>query len=325
MRRREFMTLLGGGAAAVWPLGARAQKLPIVGILNSEAAGAYSYLVAAFRKGLNEAGYDEGRNVVLEFRWAEGNYDRLARLAAELVGHPVSVIAALGAPATVAAKNATTTIPVAFLTAEDAVRAGLVVSFSRPGGNMTGVSLVNVALTAKRLELLREIKPGAGLIAVLLNPKNPNAQAVEKEARAAADAMGQTILLQSASTPTEIDQVFAKLVEQRTGALLIAVDAFFIRQSAKLAALAQRHSIPAVHAVREFPLENGLMSYGPNLADEWRKVGVYTGRILKGEKPADLPVAQPTKFELVINLKIAKAFGLTVPPTLLALADEVIE
>ncbi len=318
MRRREFVTFLGGGAAALWPLGARAQKLPIVGILNSEAAGAYSYLVAAFRKGLNEAGYDEGRNVVLEFRWAEGNYDRLARLAADLV-------AALGAPATLAAKNATTTVPVAFLTAEDAVRAGLVASFSRPGGNMTGVSLVNVALTAKRLELLREIKPGAGLIAVLLNPRNPYAQAVEKEARAAADALGQTILLQSASTPTEIDQAFSKLVEHRTGALLIAVDAFFIRQSAKLAALAQRHSIPAVHAVREFPLENGLMSYGPNLADEWRKVGVYTGRILKGEKPADLPVAQPTKFELVINLKIAKAFGLTVPPTLLALADEVIE
>jgi ABC-type uncharacterized transport system substrate-binding protein len=324
MRRREFLGVLGGSAAG-WPVVAWAQQLPIVGILNSEAAGAYSYLVAAFRKGLNEAGYDEGRNVVLEFRWAEGNYDRLERLAADLAGRPVSVIAALGAPATVAAKNATATIPVVFLTAEDPVRAGLVVSFSRPGGNMTGVSLVNVVLTAKRLELLREMIPRATLIGVLINPKNPNAQAVEREARAAADSMGQTILLQSASTAAEIDQVFATLVEHRAGALLIAVDAFFIRQSAKLAALAERHAIPAVHAVREFPVEKGLMSYGPNLADEWRKVGVYTGRILKGEKPADLPVAQPTKFELVINLKTAKALGLTVPPTLLARADEVIE
>jgi putative ABC transport system substrate-binding protein len=326
MKRRELITLLGGAAAA-WPLAARGQQpaMPLIGLLNSESADAYSYLVAAFWRGLNETGYEDGRNVVIEYRWADGVYDRLPGLAADLVLRPTSVIAALGAPATGSAKSATATIPIVFLTAEDAVEAGLVASFSRPGGNMTGVSLINVALTAKRMELLREITFNAPVMGILINTKNPIAAAVEKELQEAANAMGQRILPLYASTAAELQQVFATLVELRAGALLIAPDPFFIRDCARLAALAARHTIPAIHAVREFTSVGGLMSYGPNLADEWRKVGVYTGRILKGDKPANLPVIRPTKFELVINLKTAKAFGLTVPLSLLARADEVIE
>jgi putative ABC transport system substrate-binding protein len=325
MKRREFLAL--AGAAAAWPLTARGQQpaMPVIGFINSESAVEYAHLVAAFRQGLNEIGYAEGRNVAIEYRWAEGDYDRLPALAADLVRHRVAVIAALGPPAALVTKTATTMIPIAFLTGDDAVRGGLVASFNRPGGNITGVSLMNVDLTAKRVELLRELVPHSAVVAALVNPKNPSAEASRKEAQEAARTVGQRIQILNASTLDEIEHVFTTLAELQAGALLITTDALFIRQSNRLASLAAQHAIPAIGIVREFPAAGGLMSYGTSLADSWRQVGVYVGRILKGEKPADLPVLQPTKFQLVINLKTAKTLGITFPPSFHLRADEVIE
>jgi putative ABC transport system substrate-binding protein len=326
MRRREFIALFGGASAA-WPLAVRAQQpaRPVIGFLNSETAAGYAYLVAAFRDGLNRAGFVDGQNVTIEFRWAEGNNDQLPRLAEDLVKQEVSVLAALGAPAARSAKAATAKIPVVFLTADDAVGAGLVTSLNRPAGNMTGVSLINVGLVGKRLELLRELFPRDELIAVLVNPKNPSASASIKDAQDAANAVKQEIRILYASTIDELGTVFRQITDMKAGALLVTADPFFIRLSGRLAELAAASATPAIHVVREFPAAGGLMSYGTNLADEWREVGIYTGRVLKGEKPADLPVVLPTKFQLVINLKTAKALGLTVPLALLTTADEVIE
>jgi putative tryptophan/tyrosine transport system substrate-binding protein len=326
-RRRRFITLLSGAAAA-WPLVARAQQqtMPVIGLLNSESATEYDYLVRAFREGLNKIGYVEGRNVAIEYRWAEGDYSRLPALVTDLVRRPVNLVAALGAPATLPAKAATTTIPIAFLTSDDVVEAGLVQSLNRPGGNMTGVSLINVELMPKRVEMLHELIPQTETFAVLVNPKNPNtADSAAKHASDAIRRIGRHSEILTASTESDIERVFEHLAGVNPVGLLIAPDAFFIRQSAKLAALSARIAVPAMHIVREFPAAGGLISYGANLADQWRLVGVIAGRILQGAKPAELPVMQPTSFELVINIKTAKVLGLTMPPTLLALVDEVIE
>jgi putative ABC transport system substrate-binding protein len=326
MRRRQFITLLGGAVAA-WPLAARAQQpvMPVIGLLNSESATEYDYLVRAFREGLNKIGYVEGRNVAIEYRWAEGNYSQLPALATDLVRRRVNLIAALGAPATLPAKAATTTIPIAFLTGDDAVGAGLVQSLNRPGGNMTGVSLINVGLMPKRVEMLHELIPQTGTFAVLVNPKNPSTADSAKDAGDAIRRVGRHSKILTASNEGDIERVFEELAGAKPVGLLVAPDAFFIRQSAKLAALSARIVMPAMHIVREFPAAGGLISYGANLADQWRLVGVVAGRILQGAKPAELPVMQPTSFELVINIKTAKVLGLAIPPTLLALVDEVIE
>jgi len=324
MRRRDFITLLGGAAA--WPIAARAQqRMPVIGLLNSESAADYEYLVAAFRQGLGKIGYVEGRNVAIEYRWAEGDYVRLPALAADLVRRQVSLIVALGAPASVQAKAATTTVPVAFLTGDDPVEAGLVEGLNRPGGNMTGVSLMNVSLMPKRVEMLHELIPQAETLAVLVNPGNPSAAASIEEASDAINKIGLQSKTITAGSDSEIERVFEQLAGSKSTGLLIAADAFFIRYSGKLAALARRHAVPAIHIVREFPAAGGLISYGANLADQWSQVGVIAGRILQGAKPAELPVMQPTRFELVINVMTAKTLGLAIPNVLLALVDEVIE
>ena len=327
MRRREFITLLG--AAAAWPLAVRAQQpaMPVIGFLNAQSPEAFAHRVRGFRQGLKEAGYVEGENVAIEYRWAEGRYDRLPALAAELVRRQVAVIAATGgAPSSLAAKAATATIPITFAVGEDPVRLGLVTSLARPGGNATGINFFNYELGEKRLEMLRTLVPGARRVAVLVNPANPTTTASTlRDMEPAARTMGLQIQIVEASTSGEINAAFATFKRDRIDALFLSPDGFFISRRVQIAILAARHAIPATFAQRDHVEAGGLMSYGTNIADAYRQIGVYTGRILKGAKPADLPVVQSTKFELVINHQTARMLGLTVPATLIATADEVIE
>jgi putative tryptophan/tyrosine transport system substrate-binding protein len=323
--RREFITLLGGAAA--WPLSARAQQaaMPVIGFLHSEAPGRYtSPILRAFRQGLSESGHVEGRNVAIEYRWAESRYDRLPDLAGDLVGRGVNVIVANG-PAIQAAKTATTTIPIVFFAGGDPIKLGLVASLAQPGGNLTGVTNLGTELGPKRLELLHELVPVATSFAVLVNPTYPDAAAQSEAAQAAARARSLRLDVFHASTERDFDSLFAALAERRVGGLVIVTDPFFNNRAAQLAALALRHAMPTVYHMLEFVTAGGLAGYGNSNTDLWRQIGIYTGRILKGEKPADLPVMQPTKFELLINLNTAKALGLTVPDKLLVTADEVIE
>ena len=325
IRRRDFITLLGSAATA-WPLAARAQQpaMPVVGLLNngSDLGGT---MYAAFRLGLKDTGFTEGQNVVVESRLANDQYDRLPALAADLIGRRARVIAAVGAAAAVAAKAATATIPVVFFMGEDPVGLGLVPRLNQPDGNVTGVATLSSAVIAKRLELLRELVSKATVCAVLINPTNPNAEATTRDAQEAGRTLGQPVHVLTAGSESDFEKVFASIVQLQAGALLIAPDGLFVSQAARLATLAVRYGIPASHERSAFPRAGGLVSYGASQSEALRQVGVYAGRILKGEKPGDLPVMQPTKFELVINLKTAKALGLTVPPSLLAVADEVIE
>ena len=323
--RREFISLLGGAVTAAWPLAAQAQqaRMPVIGVLSSTSPDGDLHRIAAFRKGLREVDYIEGQNVAIEYRGAASQYDRLPGLATDLVRDQVSLIVTLGgAPAARAAKAATATIPIVFYVGGDPVEQGLVASLNRPGGNLTGVSSLNTELGPKRLELLHEAVPKIATIAVLLNPANPLAPQLSKDLRTAARAMGLELHVLNASTDREIDNAFLRL---RADALVIGTDAFFNNQSEQIATLALRHAVPSIYQYRAFTTAGGLMSYGGEITDLYRQVGVYAGRILKGEKPADLPVQQSTKVELIINIKTAKALGITVPISLLARADEVIE
>jgi ABC-type uncharacterized transport system substrate-binding protein len=323
--RREFITLLGGAAA--WPLAARAQQpaMPVIGYLGAGSSATNASTTATFRQTLAGAGYVEGRNVAIEYRFAEGKYDRLPALAAELVRRPVAVIVAVTTPAALAAKAATTTIPIVFIAAEDPVKVGLVANLARPGGNVTGGSILFAELGPKQLGLLREIVPTAVRIGLLVNPSNVNAADLTKDLTAAGAAMGVQIELVQASNILEIDAAFASLVRKRVDALVVGTDSFFFNRRLQLATLATRHAIPAVSNTREYAEAGGLMSYGTSLVEAFRQVGVYTDRILQGAKPADLPVVQSSKFEFVINLSTARALGIDIQPTLLARADEVIE
>jgi len=325
--RREFITLLGGAAAA-WPVAARAQQpvMRVIGFVNAASAQGYARQLAAFLKGLDEIGYVEGRNVAIEYRWAEGNIDRLPEMMADLVRRQVAVIAATTTPAALAAKAATTTIPIVFETASDPVRLGLVASLSRPGGNVTGVTQTNVEATPKRLQFLHELVPTARVLGLLVNPANPTlAETNTKGVQAAARTLGLELLVLNASTEHDFDAVFAKLVEVQAGGLVIGVDPFFTSRSEQLGTLAIRHAMPTVYENHPFVVAGGLMAYGGNITESYRTTGTYVGRVLKGDRPADLPVQQVTKVEMFINLKAAKALGINVPDTLIGRADEVIE
>ena len=328
MRRREFSTLLGGAATAstVWPFAAHAQQkaTPVIGFLGVSTPGPSAPSLAAFRQGLSETGYVEGQNLAIEYRWAEGRYDRLPALAADLVGRRVDVIVASGNPAARAAKNATSTIPIVF-TSGDAVGNGFVASLARPGGNLTGLSFLIVELNSKRFELLSELVPQAKVIALLVNPNSSSPEHVIRAVQEAARAKGVQLPILKAGTESEIDAAFTSLVQRQAGALVVSSDPFFYGRREQLVALAARHTVPTIYEWRQFVVEGGLTSYGASITAVNRQVGIYAGKILKGAKPADLPVLQPTTFELVINLKTAKALGLTIPPSILSRADEVIE
>ncbi|MFL6974190.1 MAG: ABC transporter substrate-binding protein [Xanthobacteraceae bacterium] len=325
MKRREFIPLLGGAAA--WPLATRAQQaMPVVGFLSPGFPEPFSFLVAAFREGLKEASYVEGHNVTIEYRWGKGQYDQLQTLAVDLVRRQVAVIAATGGSISArAAKAATATIPIVFNVGDDPIKSGLIVSFNRSGGNLTGVTTLSPALEAKRLGLLRELVPQGAVVAVLLNPTNPDADLQRRDVQAAATAIGQQLRIFNASSDSDFDAAFSALVQQRVDALLVGNDAFFTNRREQIVALAARDAVPTIYAFRQFAESGGLMSYSTNLIEVYRQIGVYVGRILKGAKPADLPVVQPTKFGLVINLKTARALGVKISDNLLTLADEVIE
>ena len=333
MKRREVIAIIGaigaiGSAALAFPAALRAQqpKMPVIGFLSSGYPAADAYLVNAFRQGLKEIGYAEGQNVAIEYRWAEGQYERLPALTTDLVRRQVSLIAAVGGNASAqAARAATSTIPIVVTVASDPITLGLVTSLSRPGGNVTGVSLLIEALEAKKLELLRELVPGASVIAMLANLNNPSADFQLKEALGAARAIGWQLRVLNAISESDFDAAFATLVQQRADALMVGSDAFFLSRREQIVALAARAAVPTIYELGEFAAAGGLISYGPSFADAYRQAGNYTALILKGAKPANLPVLQPTKFELVINMKTANALGLTIPPALLARADEVIE
>jgi putative ABC transport system substrate-binding protein len=328
VRRREFITLIGGAAVA-WPLAARAQQqqLPVIGILSSRSRATDALLLAVIRQGLNDTGFVEGRNVSIEYRWAEGNYNQLAALAADLVGRKVAVIVTIGGDVAALAANkaATATLPVVFTVATDPVHSGLVSNLHRPGGNLTGHSAALTEMERKRLGLLRELRPDATSIGVLVNPNVAYIDAQLNDIRSSAASIGREIVILNASTIAEIDAAFATLRQMRAEALSVAVDPFFFDRGSQIVVLAARHAMPALYFRREFAAVGGLMSYGSNAAEGYRVLGVYAGRILKGEKPGDLPIQLPTKFELVINLSTARALALEVPPSLLARADEVIE
>jgi ABC-type uncharacterized transport system substrate-binding protein len=325
MKRRAFITLLGGAAA--WPLAARAQQpaMPVVGFLRSGTIADVPHRVTAFRQGLKEAGFVEGQNVAIEYRSDERQTDRLPLLVADLLRRQVALIVGFDTPSALAAKAATTTVPIVFVTGGDPVRVGLVANLNRPGGNVTGVSSMSGELGAKRLELLQELVPRAARFAVLVNPNNPLAEAFVTDVRAAAAAIGRQIEVFTVGTGRDIDTAFTMLLEKRADALQVGPDPLFVSRRVQLATLAARHAVPAIYPFRDDAEAGGLMSYGPSNTDLARQAGIYTGRVLKGEKPADMPILRATKFELVINLKTAKALGLEVPPTLLARADEAIE
>jgi putative ABC transport system substrate-binding protein len=327
MRRRKFVQL-AAAAAAVWPLAIRAQQkvMPVIGFLSARSIGASAALAAAFREGLGETGYFESQNVAIEYQWAEGRYDQLPALATDLVGRKVDLIVTSGGPpSALAAKRATSAIPIIFVLGTDPVELGLVASLSQPGGNLTGFSMRMTELNAKRLELLSELVPRARVIALLVNSNYPGAEGMMREVQEAARATGVQILILKARTEGEIDAAFTTLVQRHADALIVGNDSFFDSRIEQFVALTRRHAVPTIYDQREFPDSGGLMSYGTSLKDIYRQLGIYAGRILKGEKPADLPVQQPTTFELVINLNTAKALGLTLPPSLLVRADEVIE
>jgi putative ABC transport system substrate-binding protein len=326
LKRREFITLLGGAAGA-WPLAARAQQpaMPVIGFLRSTPAAGFEYLVNAFRQGLNEAGFVEGKNVAIEYRWADNQEDRLPELAADLVRRQVAAIVGAGTPAAQASKAATRTTPVVFLSGADPVRIGLVLRLNRPGGNITGVVFTVVALAAKLLGMLTELVPTASVIAVLRDPNGPDVEGESRDLEEAGRAIGRQILMVNAANEREFHAAFAKVVQAGAGGLLIGASPFFLSQRRQLVALAGRHALPTIYNQREYPEVGGLISYGPSQSDAFRRAGIYVGRILKGEKPGDLPVELATKFELVINLGTAKALGFDIPPLLLARADEVFE
>jgi putative ABC transport system substrate-binding protein len=325
MKRRAFIAALGGAAA--WPLVARGQQpgMPVIGVLNSETFESEAERIAAFRQGLKESGFVEGQNVAIEFAWAKGQYDRLPDLAADLVRRHVAVIVAIALPTALAAKATNSTTPIVFASGGDPVQAGLVDSLNRPSGNVTGVSLFNVALEGKRVGLLLELIPAASTIGVIENPNNPRADFDITEVQRAVRALGKQILIAKAADERDLDGAFATLVQRGARALLIPAEPLFISRREQLVRLAARYAVPAIYEIREFVAAGGLISYGVNAADAYRQVGLYTGQVLKGVKPADLPIQQPTKFELVVNLKTAKALGLTIPQSLLATANEVIE
>jgi putative ABC transport system substrate-binding protein len=321
--RREFFTLLGG--AAGWPLTARAQAIPVIAVLSSLPQEFSTRLITAWRRGLAETGFFEGRNVAVEFRFADGQYDRLPALASDLVKHPVELVVAMGPPAALAAKLATTSIPIVFIVGLDPVGAGLVASFNRPGGNATGMSLITGPLGQKRLEILRELVPKAKVVPIILNPISPDSIPELRDVQAAAQALDIELRALQAGTANEINVAFRSLDGQRPDALLVGSDPFFTSQAEHFAASAARLGVPTIYPFREFTAAGGLVSYGTNLANAYRQAGIYTGRILRGDKPSDLPVMQPSKFELVINVKAAKALGIEIPATLHARSDEVIE
>jgi putative ABC transport system substrate-binding protein len=325
MNRRELMLLLGGAVIAPRVLRAQQKAVPVIGFLSGASPGPFAPFVAAFQQGLNETGYVEAQNLAIEYRWAEGRYERLPALAADLVSHNVDVILAVGDEPALAAKGATSTISIVFLIGADPVVASLVTSLARPGGNLTGVTFMMTELMPKRLELLSELVPQAGVIALLVNPNNANAQRNVQDAQDAARAKRVQLQLVWASTDGEIDAAFATLAQSHVGALLVGADPFFGSRREQLVALAARHAVPAIYFAHEFAAAGGLISYGASVTGTYRQAGIYAGRVLKGAKPPDLPVQQPTTFELVVNLKTAQALGLTVPPSILSRADEVIE